>query len=753
MLSHPKQLLKQHLFGVADIAVKTHLSHGIKPELERIIYIISLCHDFAKSTRYFQRYIIGEKINEHLKAHGLLSAVFTYWLLPEEYKVIGFLVVKSHHGDIKNVKDELEYDEFNWNFEKQLKSLDEDSVAELNSIYQYVLNGRTIEDFIEFAQDIDNLMDIWDDFQFSKKSRSHKDIILCQYIYSLLLTADKSQLILGDAFIPKEPFDENIVFQYKEELVKQSLVKKPELIDSDIFKFRNMIYEEMMENLKKVDLKETKIFSINVPTGAGKTILSYQASFYIANKLKELNKNISPSIIYTLPFTSVIDQNHDVLLDILHKFYEGDISDEDILKFHSVTPIKYKDFDGYDARFCFENWQSRIISTTFVQLFNTIFKLGDNSVANRFHKLANSVVILDEVQNIDTKYFKIIEEFLNYISKEYNVYFILVTATMPLLLKPYNLIPNAANYFRQLNRICIENYSDTPITLTNFKNIVLSDINNNSDKSFLIILNTIKSSLDVFEFIKKNTNRNVLYLSTEIYPKLRLAIIENIKRSKEKYIVVSTPLVEAGVDIDMDFVYRDFSPLDSINQSAGRCNRNGLNFKGILKLYKVIDDNSNFYHNYIYPRPLVEATESILSGKKVIEEKDFFDLNNLYFKEVDLRKVDSYSNKLLKFADNFNFENFRKEFNLIEKNELIKTDVVVNIDSNSDSILKKIQNNNGDISQLDLKNLFRELRQYTASVPTKDIEDRKIHYKKIEKYDLLYVEKEEYCETGIIRHT
>ena len=146
------------------------------------------------------------------------------------------------------------------------------------------------------------------------------------------------------------------------------------------------------------------------------------------------------------------------------------------MKFHSVVPIEYKNFEGYDARFCFENWLSKIISTTFVQLLNTIFKIGKNSIVNRFHRLANSVIILDEVQAIDDKYYKIISEFISIMARQYNCYIILVTATMPMLLDTIDLIEDKEKYFRKLNRIEIINNSESEITLDEFEDIVLEDV-------------------------------------------------------------------------------------------------------------------------------------------------------------------------------------------------------------------------------------------------------------------------------------
>lgn len=745
--SHPHQTLNNHLLQVKNIAIKTHKSHLDKPEIEEFIEIVCICHDFGKGTKYFQDYLDGHYQGID-KNHGLISSLFTYWMLPDKWKHLGFFIVKKHHGDINNASEECSKDDVLWKFKKQIIDIRENSIEELNEIYKDYLQNKDIEEFLVWINDEKNIKSI--KREFIRKKFEIKDMLLCEYVYSLLLTADKSQLIREDVFIPKEPYKSEYVSNYKNNLVKDLLKKKPELKDSDVFKLRSEIYENMVNKLNKVDLEKEKIFSINIPTGTGKTILAYQSAFYIANKIHEKNNDIKPQIIYCLPFTSVIDQNHKVLTEIIDQNHKEKIVSEDLLKFHSVTPIEYDGLKGYDARFCFENWQSKIVSTTFVQLFNTIFKVGKNSIVNRFHRLANSVVVLDEIQAVDEKYYKILEEFIQVLAIEYNCYVILVTATMPMILNPTELIDNKEKYFRNLNRIEIINSSNTEMTLEEFQDIALEDIIKNEEKSLLVVMNTVKSSKKVYEYLKENSNRKILYLSTEIYPKLRLEKIDAIKKSNENYIVVSTQLIEAGVDIDMDIVYRDFSTLDSINQTAGRANRNGIGSKGIVKLFKIVDENGRRFCNYIYPRYLLNVTEEVLEDRKIIQEKDIYDCNLEYFKKVKERLSNDKSNKMLKLVQRLELKKFRDEFELIESDEFIREDIIININEETNSIINKLKEEE-KIDKIEIKNLFRKLREYTISVPKKEVQ-RSINCIDILKYNVKYVNKEEYDkECGIIR--
>lgn len=570
--SHPTQSLYDHITGVRDIALKTHKYHTIKPEIDDFIEVVCMCHDFGKGTTYFQRYLEND-FRGIEKDHGPISAMFTYWMLPDKWKHLGFLIVKKHHGDINNASDECRIDEVSWDFKNQIKDILDNTIDELNQIYDKYLEGKNIEAFLNWLEDESNLKSIKKEFRKKK-------------------------------------------------------------------------------------------------------------------------------------------------------------------------------YNIYDARFCFENWQSKIISTTFVQLLNTIFKIGKNSIVNRFHRLANSVIILDEVQAIDDKYYKIISEFISIMARQYNCYIILVTATMPMLLDTIDLIADKEKYFRKLNRINIINNSESEITLDEFEDIVLEDILENKDKSFLIVLNTVKSSKNIYKYLKENTDRDIIYLSTEIYPKLRLEKINKIKNRNKKYVVVSTQLIEAGVDIDMDIVYRDFSTLDSINQTAGRANRNGVGGKGIVKLYKIVDNDRRIC-NYIYPRYLLNATEEVLDGKYIIEEKDIYDCNKEYFLKVKNRLSNDTSDELLDLIPKLQFKKFRDKFELIENDEFRRVDIIVNADNITSSIIQQLENDN-EIDNIDLKNKFRILRQYTVSVSRKEMSE--INDIDIIKYSIKYINKEDYSEEeGIIR--
>ena len=723
------QLLVDHLRGVAKIAKETSQLNGIDDkEIMNVIEILCLCHDFGKASSYFQKYLEG-KYNGELKKHGEISAYFTYYMLPERWKLIGFICVKRHHGNI-----DIENNSFFATENKEaLKEISKDiknNIEELKLIYKCDL-----EEFFSKMNDGSLIKEV--KLAFVKRTTTMKrktikeqqqEFMWLQYLWSLLLTGDKTQLITGKTFKNIQGLSERFTLNYKNKIRKSLIERIPDIEKSPLFNIREEIYDSAISSINSLDIEKDRKLSINVPTGTGKTISVYGAAFRLSERLIE-EKGIVPNIIYNIPFMSVIDQNYDVLEEILTA-NEVDTSTDLILKHHSMSPIEYtdheeKEYKNYDARFLVENWQSTVITTTFVQLFNSIFKSGVNSIMHRFNKLAGSIIILDEVQAVPTKYYPIIEDLFNILCDDFNCYIITVTATKPLFLEGKELVINNHIIFKEMNRIIFENNTHIPLYLNEFKEVVLDDIKHNNDKSILIILNTVKSTLDVFDYLKAELgeSRKIIYLSTEIIPKVRLEIIKEIKDSKDKYILISTQLIEAGVDLDFDIVYRDIAPMDCINQSAGRANRNGAKGTGIVKLYKLMNNNNKIFAFFVYSNSLLEATLTILKDKRVIEENELWEINNEYFAKVkevtDNHSLEEYKT-YCEYIKNLRLQDIRK-FELIEENKN-KIDVIIRYNDEVEKYINIIENSK-DYCEQDVINGWRGLNKYKIAVNKEVVKD------------------------------
>jgi CRISPR-associated endonuclease/helicase Cas3 len=741
LLSHPNQLLVDHLNGVAEIGANLY-GFGEKSEA---VCKICMAHDFGKATTFFQKYIklcgagdfkAAERIGS-IKNHALISAIFAHWLLPEKYKLFGFLAVKKHHGNINDVSD----DEFigreqKENLKIQLNDIKTHAKPELEKIYGVLLDSFFSNFDAEIALINKNKYGFW------KNKYALSDAFDLHEVHSYLLSGDKLQLTKT---IPKLPIQipTSCVEKYKNSTRDRLLKEKPTIANSIIFNMREDIFNALKAELECVNLDEESFFSINVPTGSGKTFLAYHAGLYMSNKLN------NSSVIYALPFMSIIDQNYDELINIIKTIKSGDISSDVVMKHHSLSEISYnteaEKYEDFDASFCYDNWQSRIITTTFVQLCNTIFKIGDKSIAHRFNRLVNAVIILDEVQAIDDKFYMALCELFQLLAEKYNTKFIFVTATMPLLNNTHELIPNRRQYFDALNRIAIYNHANEVISFDDFKKLVVEDINKRSNKSFLIVMNTIASSKEMRAYIEANAQREQkeqIYLSTEIYPEARLDAIEKIKIDKSKrLVVVSTQLIEAGVDIDFDIIYRDFAPLSSINQTAGRANRNGLGEEiSEVHIYRIMDQKGICFCDKIYKSFTSNVTRDILSNRQVIKENEIFDLNQYYAKCVYDKVSPDKSNKIIEAIKSFDFKVLRDNTNLIDE-KLYKYDIIIEADDKCTKLLndlKALSKNKWD-NYFNIQNIHRKLNKYGISISTKSYGLLMGDLKKLEGFEIEYL--------------
>ncbi|NLZ52788.1 MAG: CRISPR-associated helicase Cas3', partial [Thermoanaerobacteraceae bacterium] len=433
-------------------------------------------------------------------------------------------------------------------------------------------------------------------------------------------------------------------------------------------------------------------------------------------------KGYMPRIIYSLPFLSIIEQNAEQFELVLNEV--GFNVDTDLLlKHHHLSEIYYKmeenEFEPDEAKILIEGWNSEIIVTTFVQLFHTLLS-NKNKNLRKFHRLSGSIIILDEVQSIPFKYWLLVKEILKELVEKFDSYVIFVTATEPLIFERQEVksLANREKYFSALDRVVIKPKLEKTMMVEELAESVKLE----SDKSYLFILNTIKSAKSFYELLKVKTE-HIGFLSTHVIPKERLNRINKMKRGKIK-IAVTTQLVEAGVDIDFDEVYRDLAPLDSINQAAGRCNRNGES-QGKVIVVSLKDDRRR-YSSYIYDDVLLDITEKILKKHECIKEEDFLNIIDNYYKDMQEKMASDKSRELLSAVYKMKYDSADEaicinDFKLID-NSYPKIDVFIEIDDDA----KKVWQDYLRIKEI--KNLFErrlefsrikvDFYKHTVAIPT-----------------------------------
>ncbi len=749
LLSHPDKLLIEHLSDVAKISTQIlkgkSFNFSLKFKNQKLeitnlswdlMYLSGAFHDIGKATSFFQHYIRNpEKLHDQRKNHALLSSIFVYFVslkylekydFDEDLKQLLssflFTTVRRHHGNLGNLADEIILDDEKRQLVKeQLKAIDEQKIQDI--IDKLLANFDTQiswKDFVNFVEQ-DKYNEILEDFSFDFLEDTLIDIeqsaritlfYLHHLFYSALLFADKNDVILKDFEHSVKPADiVGNINRYRDE----KGFNNPK---TEINRLKNQAFFEALSNLEKIFSPEQHIYSITMPTGIGKTI----TSFMLADKMRQLAKLPYARIVINIPFTSIIDQNFEVYSEIV----QTDDSNV-LLKHHHLSEAHYKineeiaDFDK--SQFLIETWQSDIIVTTFVQFLESIFT-SDKSKIMKLSQIANSIVLLDEIQTIPYKYWQLIREGFKIIGKKYNVYFILISATQPLIFTPqddiFELVPDYKQYFKFFNRTKLIIEKDD-MSFDDFKNKIVDYIIGNQQKDILVILNTKNETRKLFEFVRDNIDthdKELYFMTTLITPYERKRIIKCIKQKSDKQkIIITTQLVEAGVDISVDTVFRQIAPLDSIIQAAGRANRYDEKDKiSEVYIYKISDLQKKT--NLIYGTDLILKTENVLNKYTEVQEKDYLQLIEDYFVEVR-KQSDNSSCEILTAMKNFDFE--KVDFKLIKniKNE----SVFVQLNENAKKIWEKYVEiySIPDTKKWERKELFSKIKtefyDYVINIP------------------------------------
>lgn len=742
LMSHPNKFLEDHLENVANFSKSSFISLNFEyHELySEIAYLIGLTHDFSKSTSYFQNYLLKQEKTE-FTPHSFLSSVFTFYVVNTYLKneksdynldldIIAFIVVLHHHGNIRDVPTLDDYfdnkvdSKITTNQINDLKNA-EDTLEKFYKKHDIIFNDF-FNDFEEICEEISERLS---DFEYENDFDNYFCILL---FYSVLLDADKMDASESET-INRNIIPSSIVDGYK---VHHSFNLE------GINKIREEAYVEVNNKISDLDLSN-KIYSINLPTGIGKTLTGLSAVLKLKNRIFE-EYNINPRIIYSLPFLSIIDQNEQVIREI---FNENDLDGSNyLLKHNYLAEMRYvnnddnEEYDISNSKILIEGWNSEFVITTFIQFFYSLIG-NKNSFLRKFHNITNSIILLDEIQSIPYKYWGIINSILKKLAYEYNCWIILMTATQPFIFREneiISLVDDVGHYFKQFDRIDYMFQLDD-ISLNDFSNELFEVISNNDDKDIMVVLNTIKSSMELYGAVKDYLNEfyeitidengiclvgdkiNLIYLSTNILPFHRLNKINAIKNSDKQNIVITTQLIEAGVDIDMDIVYRDFAPLDSIIQTAGRCNRSGKKDKGIVKVISLINEKGRRYSQFVYQKLLLNTTWEVLQSYSEISEKEFnLNASNRYFDLISQRSFDD--EELKGIINNLWFEKIPSKFKLIE-NRYNGIDVFVCVNEDAERIFNQYMDIVENLQGIERKNAFLKIKnkfyQYVISVDEK----------------------------------
>ena len=653
--SHPGKLLKVHLEKVVSLSKRFTSSHAAE--------LVSLFHDIGKVNPNFQEKLKGSCPKEY-DHHAYLSAYAFFMFLiknPDMFKVShGFnsnnylisliTIVAKHHVDLPDMMP---------NGDNSILSS-----YEVSNLYafldkKHISFGNVFSELLGIEPSMPSLMEEERIRFFFKgivnKSNDYKVALPfyleIQSIFSALIKADKSDA--GDmvSTLDKEVEDlknfshiyPSILQHYLDNLKSQTLLNIE----------RTKIRLESINSIRK-GLKEGKqIFELTAPTGSGKTLMLLSLASEI------IKSKGAKRIIYGLPFLSITEQVESEVLKILkgYEYFVQRIDSkstntrfDDIQKEMDENPSEKLSQELVALEFQEDTFAYPFIITTFVRIFETL--LGNkNHELMKLPNFSNCVFLLDEIQSLPPRLYGFFVAYLDKFCKLTGSFAIISTATQPVLQLP-DSNKDAKDFFmdyEQPFKLLSLSHYENPVfnryTVEVQKSIIdieqLGHLVLQEEKSVLVILNTIQDTKELYNIIADNMDeRNVLLLNTHFTPRdrsLKIYLAKRKLRQGDKVVLISTQLIEAGVDIDFPVLYRDFATISSIVQSAGRCNRNGKNAeKGKVVVVRLGTDQGE-RSSLIYRGPdkeLINFSRESFYESGNCEEKDMQNIQKTFFEKI-----------------------------------------------------------------------------------------------------------------------
>ena len=675
--SHPNKLLENH--------IKNMISAGDE-ELDKQV---KLYYDIAKLKNNFQIYIRDTSNDKLDKNHSFLSAYF--FLLNSKFDkiptIFGFLAIVSHHSDAINLMTLARDANKFFKNSKELEYWDEVAGAAKN-INIYLGLSTKKDEFLDRAEKLRQYLIL---LQYKHKF-TYEDFINFKSLYSNLIYSDKFEAIFNT---PKQETKDIPIDILECDIKTLPLNKKRD-------EFRNFVLNNFDENYK--------LFTLTAPTGYGKTLTAL-------NFALKFNKS---RIIYTLPFTSIIDQTY----DIIAKIYKN--SDISVSKAHHKTTIDEKNLTEEDRyskiKFLMESFSGEINITTLYQLIFALF--GNKNKDNvKFNQLKNSVVIIDEAQAIPYNFRKDFILLCEIISQRLGTIFIFMSATMPVIKSENFKEISNLDYFSKQDRYVIK-----WLDISGEEGLLEKICETARDKNTLVVVNTIKKAQELF--VKLRDKFSCFCLNGYMYDDHKRATIEAVRCAintnkddplASKILLISTQSIEAGVDLDFDVGFREVSPISSIIQTAGRVNRHFGEIRGELYVFPEISKFTNLIYG-----DLQKVSKAILEifKQREVRESEILEISNLYFQKISDQLENLYIQSEIKKLE---FENINQKIEEIMDDNCKQTLIIEakeNFIKDFETKIFEIKNSSNDKFTIRdiLKNHIRKLSKFSINVTFKDKE-------------------------------
>ncbi len=553
------QLLREHLYFVGRLA--RHFSARACPALDELAEWAGRLHDLGKYRSEFQSYLRNQRDSSTETHHAVYGAAAAF---QRESCGLAFAIA-GHHAGLHDFND--------------LETL------LLGSKYQ--AEKRVPPLLVHFERELGKIPEHIADPDFIETSPYSVELYI-RMLFSLLIDADRLDTeahATGFCRLPPKLDAAGLLQRLIDE-------KNGKSSEGELNALRNRIFQSCLDRA----IEAPGFFSLTVPTGGGKTLSGM--AFALAHAARHQLRRI----IIVIPYLSIIEQNAAQYRRILDPDNEGIV-----VEHHSAVSVAedadesrpLSPFEKHPAEYAVENWDAPVIVTTSVQFIETLFA-SRTARCRKLHNIARAVVIFDEVQTLPSHLLNPLLNVFRELRQHYGTSFVFSTATQPAFRRrPLSLVEgfaldeikpilddeDAETVFRQLNRVSFKPFPRPDETLAWD---VLAESLAERDQA-LCVVNVRRHAFEVWEKLRNSVGEkdSVFHLSSAMCAEHRLAILGEDRepapgtvrwrlRNKQACRLVSTQLIEAGVDVDFPIVWRALAPMDSIVQTAGRCNRENL---------------------------------------------------------------------------------------------------------------------------------------------------------------------------------
>ncbi len=635
-------------------------------------YLTVLYHDYGKHNPYFQKnkmdnpitndiYIkdfnIQENDNTHSNYSNILNVLNSYNFIDEAFiiekkyfnkdikepylKILEF-IIKKHHSGLDTINNnEL------------------DSIKQMNDLFNFELN--IIIDLLYSILVQSDMLSTTYYMIIQEDKLNYNNMIeiintLESYLNNKLAKIDKNEI----KTIEEKKAYNNFLYKNVRFFNELEINKTNKLNDLKYKVSSNIVFSK--------NVGDIRIFNGN--TGIGKTNISM---VYINELIKQYDIS---KVIYSLPLNILINQTYEELIDTFN------FKNNKINIINSENGIKNNDKEDkkinyWNLKYDFENFNNEIVLTSTINFFHKLFHKDKKSKLSLIN-LQDSLLILDEIQLIDDRYFELVYKYILMLNKYLNVKVLILSATLPIPPKFNKEFKDKLILEENLNKAILEhnlfkrtNYNFDYFNNSNAKNI--SDYINNSttEFNFLIVHNSIKKCNELYNGMSLNKEIEVYFYNNTLIKPILSSILDKVRNNsttqseqallvRKKIVVISTMKIETGVDISFDCGFKFSSNIDSLQQFAGRINRYGN--RDISKVFILKDYIKIFGQN---------QQRDIIAKNNCMDKEHF----QKYLKNIDkyyktlFNTIQSKSNKLIYF-DQLNFNELNK-IKLIDNNYLL----------------------------------------------------------------------------------